>query len=138
MNVDANLVLGSVSGRYSVLDISNGGRLALGGAATGGTIAITAGTLEFTQIGFTHGPETESLGFSDKLAFTGTSGAVQFDGAIGPLTLGINIPLQEIAVFNLGEKIADFHLAPPSSQNPYSAANFSVKGAGLLYHHSWG
>jgi hypothetical protein len=105
------------------------------GRATGGTIAITAGTLEFTQIGFTHGPETESLGFSDNLSFNGKSGAVQFDGAIGPLIIGITPQLNEIAVFNLGEKIAHFHLAQ-AAPGTYSAADFSVKGDQLLYHHS--
>ena len=90
--------------------------------------------LEFSQIGFTHGPETESLGFSDKLAFAGTSGAVQFVGAIGPLMLGIMPNMSEIAVFNMGSKIADLHLAP--SATPYSASEFSVHGNTLVFHHS--
>ena len=101
----------------------------------GGNIAITNGTLDFQQIGFTHGPVLESQNFTSTLSFGGTSDAVGFAGTIGPLTLGINIPLKEISVFNFGEKIADIHLGP-STLGAYSAANFSVKGNELLYHHS--
>jgi hypothetical protein len=47
---------------------------------------------------------------------------------VGSITL-------KIAVFNLGEKIADFHLAQ-AAPGTYSASDFSVKGGELLYHHS--
>jgi hypothetical protein len=76
MQVDANL---NINGKQPV-DI-DGGRLILGGFSTSGTIAITSGMLEFAQTrGFLQSPETESDGFNTKLAFTGNSGAVQFDG----------------------------------------------------------
>jgi hypothetical protein len=68
-------------------------------------------------------------------SFGGKSDAVEFGGLIGPLTIGVNIPLKEIAVFNFGEKIADFHLGP-AAPGTYSAANFSVHNNALIYHHS--
>jgi hypothetical protein len=84
---------------------------------------------------FTHGPELESEKFTSTLSFNGKSGAVEFDGLIGPLTIGVNIPLKEIAVFNEGEQIAKFHLGP-AAVGAYAAADFSVHGNELLYHHS--
>jgi hypothetical protein len=99
---------------------------------SGGNIGITNGTLGFSQIGFVHGPELESLNFTSTLSFGGKSDSVEFQGGAAGLMIGVNIPLKEIAVFSLGEKIADFHLGPGT----YSAGNFSVKGDQLLYHHS--
>jgi hypothetical protein len=87
MLVDANLV--QASNPYAHIQIG-GGRLMLAGSATGGSIAITSGTLEFSQSpGFIHGPETASEQFGTHLAFTGQSGAVQFDG-VGSLMIGIH------------------------------------------------
>jgi hypothetical protein len=122
---------------FAHVEIFNGGRLMLAGSSSGGEIDITSGTLEFSRApGFIHSPETASESFTSKLAFNGSSGAVQFDGIVGELRIGFNQRLNEIAVFNHGQKIADFHLGPASYQNPYSAANFSVRGNELLYHHS--
>jgi hypothetical protein len=135
MQVDANL---NINGR-SPVDI-DGGRLILGGASAGNTIAITSGTLEFAQTpGFLQSPETASEGFNTKLAFTGNSGAVQFDGApISSIILEHATPtspiINQIAIFSQGHPIAALDLAP--SAQAYSASEFSVHGNTLFFHHS--
>jgi hypothetical protein len=132
MQIDANL---NINGR-SPVDI-DGGRLILGGPPDGGMIAITSGTLEFAQTpGFLQSPETASDGIQNtKLAFTGKTGSVQFDGTdqIGPLIIGIMPNMSEIAVFNQGHILANIQLAPGPSA--YSASEFSVHGNTSVFHH---
>jgi hypothetical protein len=134
MQIDANL---NLSGRGGGILEVDGGRLILGGPPDGGTIVITSGTLEFAQTpGFLQSPETASDGIQNtKLAFTGKTGAIQFDGTaqIGPLIIGIMPNMSEIAVFNQGHPLANIQLAPGQA---YSASEFSVHGNTLLFHHS--
>jgi hypothetical protein len=130
MQVDANL---NINSRGGVLEI-DGGRLILGGASAGDTIAITSGALEFAQTpGFLQSPETASESFNSKVAFAGNSASVQFDGAsnIGTLIIGIMPNMSEIAVFSKGHPIGALQLAPGPSA--YSASEFSVHGNTLIF-----
>ena len=130
MQIDANL---NINCKQPVT--IDGGRLILAGSPDGGTIAITSGTLEFAQTpGFLQSPETGSDGVQNtRLAFTGKTGSVQFDGTsqIGPLIIGIMPNMSEVAVFNAGHILANIQLAPGPSA--YSASEFSVHGNTLLF-----
>jgi hypothetical protein len=132
MTVDAKLTIAGESN----INVTNSGRLILSGPASSPAPALSAiiisGTLEFARSpGFLHSAETASNGFSEKLIF-GDGGAIQFDGVAGKLSINLDMKLGDLSVFNHGQRIADFHLGP--SQNPYSAADFSVRGNELLYH----
>ena len=132
MTVDANLAQPGNSGN-TYIGIDNCGDLILEGSTTGGGIGITSGTLEFAQSpGFLHSPETASENFHAWLAFTGTAGALEFDGITGALSVHYNLTRDDLSVSNHGHVIADFHFA--AAQQPYSAAEFSVKGNEVLYH----
>jgi hypothetical protein len=134
MQVDANL---TISGRGGGILEVDGGRLILAGQSAGGTITITSGMLEFAQTpGFLQSPETASESFNTKLAFTGKSASVQFDGTsnLGTIIIGIMPNMSEIAVFSQGHPIGALQLTPSASA--YSASEFSVHGNTLFFHHS--
>jgi hypothetical protein len=131
MTIAANLVQPGNNGNGQI-DIINGGHLTLAGSVTGGGIGITSGMLEFAPSPqFLHQPETASEHFNAWLAFGGLDGALKFDGISGALS--VNLALNDLTVSNQGHQIADFHLAQP--QQPYSPAEFSVRGSEVLYHH---
>jgi hypothetical protein len=146
MTVDANIVqpgseLDQTS--YQIDDdfyVSNGGHLTLAGSANGGNVTIASGMLEFAQSpGFMHGPETASENFHSVLNFGLGDAAIKFDGVMGSLMIGISPQVNEVAVFNQGQEIADFHLTPVAPGfREYSAAEFSVRGNELLFHHITG
>jgi hypothetical protein len=110
-----------------------GGHLTLGGAASGDTITINSGMLEFAQSpGFMRPPETASQSFTSQLAFNGTDGAVQFDG-FSQLLVNVMPEVNEIQVYGNHREIADLHLAP---SHAYAVGDFSVHGNELIYHHT--
>ena len=129
MTIDANLVQPSDGLDYTsyqidnMIDVQNGGHLTLSGSTNGGNINIASGMLEFAQSpGFIYGgQETASENFHSTLNFGLGDAAVQFDGVIGSLIIGISPQMNEIAVFNQHlQEIADFHLGPTGEEPSFA------------------
>lgn len=129
LNVDANL---KQTGNNSQIDLL-GGNLVLDGSASGGIIGITSGTLEFS-----HGPSFHTQTpysaehFKSTLNFDGTTGTVQFDDVLAPLSIEFRAAQNDILVFGGAQKVADLHLGQIAGG--YSASEFSVSGQQLLFH----
>lgn len=124
------------SGTNSQIDVIKNGHVTLAGSENGGLIAINSGMLEFARSpSFMQSCEKASGNWSDcSLAFTGSSGAMQFDGETGKLMVSYNAGLNDLIVkTGVNGTLGIFHFA--ASAKPYSAAEFSVRGNEVLFHH---
>jgi hypothetical protein len=106
---------------------ARGGTLTLGAAVTSGTIAIDSGMLEFGG-GCSRFAGPDSLhGFTATLDFTGSTGALEFEGvtSISEMLKGNQLYVFESTYPDTPPtQIADFRL----SGGNHSASSFSVLG----------
>lgn len=111
-----------------------GGEVLLEGAASGGTIQISAGMLAFGLFGrAAPGGPLAAGQCTSQIQFLGHDGTLDFSGAaisevFRPATQDLLVSVQS---GGRAVQIADLHLGG----RVYSAADFTVRGADILFHH---